>query len=124
MHNRLDHSFELTFGNNQKNREKALYRLTRIGVFRDYEVDYGSQKFNIDVKGFSLEDSKEQLLNYVIAQQPGRGEQFKSELNNIKKEKTNHNSNRKFIDFGVNEFCVRNQAFFFFLKITHPIELQ
>jgi ATP-dependent DNA helicase RecQ len=87
-----DHTIELTFNNdNRGGREKALYRLTRIGVFKDYEVDYGARKFTIHINAFNLEDCKEQLLSYVMSTTPGRGAQFESELNEITGEDTKQN---------------------------------
>ncbi|MEC7929174.1 MAG: RecQ family ATP-dependent DNA helicase [Pseudomonadota bacterium] len=87
-----DHSYELTFNNDNRGRiEKALYRLTRIGVFKDYEVDYGSRKFTIHINAFNLEECKEQLLSYVMSNTPGRGTQFEGELNKITGEDTKEN---------------------------------
>ena len=79
----MDHSRELGFGTGQVKREKALYRLTRIGVLNDYEVDYGSRKFTIHINAFNLEHCKEQLLDYIISTTPGRAAQFESELKSI-----------------------------------------
>ena len=52
--------------------EKALYRLLRIGVVRDYENDYGSQRHLVDVRRFDLERCGKALLEYVEATQAAR----------------------------------------------------
>ena len=65
---------ELPFdGDKDKNRkEKAIYRLLRIGVISDYAVDFGACKFDIQVRGFDLDHCRNSLLDYVHTAQPAK----------------------------------------------------
>ena len=67
----------------RKFQEKAIYRLVRIGAFKDYEVDYGARKFHIHVLSFDLSKCKERLLDYVQSAQPGRVRVFARSLESI-----------------------------------------
>ena len=70
---------ELPFGDNDdehKRKEKAIYRLLRLGIIRDYEVDYGARKFTADVEAFDRDHCKKCLLEYVHAAQPAKGRLF------------------------------------------------
>ena len=68
----------------RKFQEKAIFRLVKIGAFKDYEVDYGARKFHVHVLGFDLERCKERLLNYVQSAQPGRVRVFARDLDAIR----------------------------------------
>ena len=76
---------ELPSGNNQerKRKEKALYRLLRIGVISDYQVDFGAAKFIITTEPFDYEKSKTLLLDYVYAAQPAKSRLIASQLDTI-----------------------------------------
>jgi len=80
-----DHHAEMRWKDDidQKSKEKALHRLTRIGVIRDYEVDYSKKTFTVQITVFDLEKCKDNLLNYVASSTPGRAKTFKNELKNI-----------------------------------------
>jgi len=67
----------------RKFQEKAIFRLVKIGAFKDYEVDYGARKFHVHVLGFDLERCKERLLDYVQSAQPGRVRVFARDLDAI-----------------------------------------
>ena len=56
----------------RKRKEKALYRLLRIGVISDYEVDFGAGKFTVTVEPFDFEHCKRRLLDCVSAAQPAK----------------------------------------------------
>ena len=80
-----DHHTEIRFANNtdQKSKEKALHRLTKIGVINDYEVNYSKRLFILQVTIFNLEKCKDNLLNYIALSTPGRAKTFKNELKEI-----------------------------------------
>lgn len=56
----------------RKGQEKSIYRLLRLGVLKDYEVEFGARKFVADVQPFDLSACKLQLLRYVQATQPAK----------------------------------------------------
>mgnify|MGYP001268112998 FL=1 len=88
----IDHTFEISF--NEKNRneiETALLRLTRLGIFKDYEIEYGSSKILIHTNELNIKNSKDNLLDYVNLTAPGRTKKFEIELNNIKNENNKEN---------------------------------
>ena len=84
-----DHSLQINF-RKIKDQEKALYRLSRIGILRNYNVEYGSKIFIVDFKSFDIEDCKKQLLNYIASSSPGRTQSTKKIVNNI-----NHRSHKE-----------------------------
>ena len=53
-------------------REKAIYRLLRIGVISDYAVDFGARKFDIQVRRFDFDHCRKSLLDYVHSAQPAK----------------------------------------------------
>ena len=67
-------------GDDRKSLEKAIFRLLKLGVIRDYEVEYGPRKFVIDVDTFDIERCKIQLLDYVHAAQPAKSKIVAREL--------------------------------------------
>lgn len=69
----------LPFGKDEdgrKGRERAICRLLRLGVIRDYEVEYGRRQFAIHVEKFDAERCRGALLEYVCAAQPAKGRLF------------------------------------------------
>ena len=69
----------LPFGRNdddRKRRERAICRLLRLGVIRDYEVEYGRRQFTVHLEKFDLDRSRGSLLEYVCAAQPAKGRLF------------------------------------------------
>ena len=64
-------------------KERALYRLLRIGVISDYEVDFGANKFIVTADAFDFESCKKRLLDYVHAAQPARSMLIARQLNSI-----------------------------------------
>ena len=69
----------LPFGKDEdsrKGRERAVCRLLRLGVIRDYEVEYGRRQFTIHVEKFDAERCRGSLLEYVCAAQPAKGRLF------------------------------------------------
>ena len=60
--------------NDHRRKEKAIYRLLRIGVIRDYEVEFGASKFVVHVATADFNRCKQRLLDYVYAVQPAMRE--------------------------------------------------
>jgi ATP-dependent DNA helicase RecQ len=67
----------------QKEKEKSLYRLLRIGVIKDYEVNYGRKFFRVYVNKVNLNSYKDHLLAFIKLTEPGRYNQMKESLSNI-----------------------------------------
>ena len=59
-----------------KRRERAIYRLLKIGVIRDYEVDFGSKRFVIHARRFDFDECRNRLLDCVRAAKPGKHRWF------------------------------------------------
>jgi ATP-dependent DNA helicase RecQ len=75
---------DLPFSKSSSDQERALFRLVKVGVIRDYEVIYGSRFFRLYVSPFDLEKCKKNLLSYVVSAQPGRVKMFSKQLDEIK----------------------------------------
>jgi ATP-dependent DNA helicase RecQ len=67
----------------EKRQEKAIYRLTKIGVFKGYEVNWGSQFYTIQSAAFDLDRCKETLSDYVESAQPARVKVFRRQLEEV-----------------------------------------
>ncbi len=76
---------ELPFWDDDENKgqEKAIYRLLKLGVLRDYEVEFGARKFVVDVDAFDLDSCKRHLLEYVQATQPAKARVLARTLDEI-----------------------------------------
>jgi len=70
----------------RKASEKAIYRLLQLGVVRDYQVDFGSKKFVIDVFDWNPDSAKAALLDYVSRSQPARIPAVRRRLDEIAEE--------------------------------------
>ena len=80
---RLDHPFE----DDRTRQEKAIYRLLKLGVIGDYEVNFGAKKFVIHVKPFDFDGCRQRLTDYVRAAKPGKSQPFirrASEINGVR----------------------------------------
>lgn len=66
-----------------KTTEKAILRLVRTGVLSDYQVDFGSKKYVIDVAAFDLDHCKDRVVEYVRRAQPARSRIFSEKIANI-----------------------------------------
>lgn len=66
-----------------KTTEKAILRLIRTGVLSDYQVDFGSKKYVIDVDTFDLDRCKDRVVEYVRRAQPARSRIFSEKIANI-----------------------------------------
>ena len=60
--------------------ERALHRLVRLGVVRDYEVDYGSRFFTVYTRSFDAAFCRESVISYVRGSQPGRAKSMAQQL--------------------------------------------
>ena len=69
------------FAGTQDEREKALHRLTLLGVVTDYTVEYGSQEFVVTVNGVTPDGVVQNLLSFVERSQPGRTEALAQRVN-------------------------------------------
>ena len=76
---------EIPFGTNEERerRERAIYRLLRISVISDYEVDFGGRRFIVHVREFDLDRCRDSLLDYVHAAQPAKGAPLSRQLDAI-----------------------------------------
>ena len=70
-------------GDSGKDKEKAIYRLLRLGVIDDYEVDYGALQFVVHIEIFDLDRCKKCLLEYVHAAQPAKSKLLIRQLDTI-----------------------------------------
>lgn len=68
---------------NTKRKEKAIFRLLKVGVIRDYEVEFGAQRYTVHIDAFDLEHCKRKLLGYVQAAQPAKAKIFAEELESV-----------------------------------------
>lgn len=65
----------------RRNREeRALHRLVRLGIVRDYEVDYGSRYFTVYTRAFDPEFCRNSIISYVRGSQPGRAKSMAQQL--------------------------------------------
>lgn len=71
----------LPFAGTQEGREKALHRLTLLGVVDDYTVEYGSREFVVTVNGIAPDEVVHNLLSFVERSQPGRTEALAQRVN-------------------------------------------
>ena len=59
-------------GNSKKTTEKAIYQLVKLGVIRDYEVDFGAKKFVVHTAAYDRTGCQTRILNYIRATSPGK----------------------------------------------------
>ncbi len=78
---RIERPFEN--GESRIRKEKAVYRLLRIGVIDDYEVEFGSRRFVLHVDAFDFERCKDRLLEFVLSAQPGRSKSLVRRVNEV-----------------------------------------
>ena len=66
-----------------RRQEKAIYRLVKIGLVKDYEKNWGSRKFTVYTNAFDLDFCKQTLEAYVHSAQPGRLKVFSEKLKEL-----------------------------------------
>ena len=78
----LPQRYQLAYdGDDDKRRkEHAVVRLLRVGVLRDYEVEFGSARLTVQTEPFNLERCRQKLLDYVQTAQPHRSNEFREKL--------------------------------------------
>ena len=74
----------------KKRKEKAIYRLLRIGVISDYAVDFGACKFDVQVRSFDYDHCKRSLLDYVHAAQPAKAVVLAKRLDEVDAENAHY----------------------------------
>ena len=75
---------------NHKHQEKAIYRLLKLGVIRDYTVDFGGKNFVIHVNPFDFDGCRQRLTDYVRAAKPGKSQPFVRRANVINDVRPRH----------------------------------
>ena len=73
----------LPFEDKQSSKEKAIYRLYRLGFVKDYTVDYGSKKFSITTIPYNIALCQNRLIEYVRAVAPGKLGSIRRELKQV-----------------------------------------
>ncbi len=63
--------------------EKAICRLIKIGVIKDYVSDYGGGNFTVNVQAFDLKKYQKNLLDYIEAIKPSKREDLEHELKRL-----------------------------------------
>jgi ATP-dependent DNA helicase RecQ len=76
----------IPFDGSQKHtrQERAIHRLVRLGVVRDYEVDFGSKIFIIYVRDFDPAFCRSSVVAYVRASQPGRAKLISHQIDRVR----------------------------------------
>ncbi len=67
----------------RRRKEHAIVRLLRVGVLRDYEVDFGSARLTVQTEPFNFERCRQKLLDYIQTAQPHRSNEFREKLDAI-----------------------------------------
>lgn len=83
---RQRHQVKLPFWSDtdkSKGQERALYRLVRIGILEDYEVEFGSRHFAAYVRSFDQSICTKSLLDYIKAAQPAKAKVYLGRLENV-----------------------------------------
>ena len=52
--------------------EKAIYQLVKLGIVRDYEIDFGGKKFVVQTTGYDRTGCRTRIVEYVRATSPGK----------------------------------------------------
>lgn len=66
-----------------KVQEKAIYKLLRIGILKDYRAEYGSRKFILDVRKFDPGYCKKRLREYIHVAQPAMSRKYDRKMSEI-----------------------------------------
>ena len=64
-------SIRIPFNNDEVARERALHRLTYLGVVHDYLIEYGARCFDVTVNAVSNHDIVSKLVSLIMRIQPG-----------------------------------------------------
>ena len=66
------HTCQLAFGADREGNERALHRLSLLGVVQDYTVDWGAKRFDVTIRESTPDSVAELLVAYIERSQPGR----------------------------------------------------
>lgn len=64
-------SMRIPFNNDRVARERALHRLTYLGVVHDYLIEYGARCFDVTVNAVAIHDIISKLISFIMRIQPG-----------------------------------------------------
>ncbi len=64
----------------KRRKEHAVVRLLRVGVLRDYEVEFGSKRLTVQTEPFNFERCRQKVFDYVQTAQPHRSNEFRKKL--------------------------------------------
>ena len=64
----------------KRRKEHAVVRLLRVGVLRDYEVEFGSKRLTVQTEPFNFERCRQKVFDYVQTAQPHRSNEFREKL--------------------------------------------
>ena len=64
----------------KRRKEHAVVRLLRVGVLRDYEVEFGSARLTVQTEPFNFERCRQKVFDYVQTAQPHRSDEFRKKL--------------------------------------------
>ena len=76
----------IPFTGQQKSQETSIFRLMRIGMIDNYEVDYGGRQFVLHTRAFDLEESKKSVLTYVRATQRAKSQVIARRLEDVQED--------------------------------------
>lgn len=80
----LHRTVELPYSRGERTKtEKSLYRLLRIGVISDYELDFGAQNFKVTLDPFDFERCKKRLRKHLRTVQPTMQDTLVQDLNGL-----------------------------------------
>ena len=71
------------FGAEEKDRERAIYRLQQVGLVRDYLKDWGSRTFRVILADPGPTDLDEAFLEYVQRVEPGQRKVWAERVDNL-----------------------------------------
>ena len=73
----------LAFAGNERDQEKAIYRLRRVGVVADYRKEWGSRYFEIDIAAPDRDAWRGHLGEYLRAAQPATSKPWLDRLDRV-----------------------------------------
>lgn len=78
---------ELTWSDDEDKRRKehAIIRLLKLGVIRDYQIEFGSHRMIVDAEPIQFSRCQAKLLEYVQTAQPHRSKEFAEKLDAIRR---------------------------------------
>lgn len=68
----IGHATTVGLSRVEKERERAIHRLVVLGVVRDYRVDWGGDRYDVDLADVTADGVRSALIGFVERTQPGR----------------------------------------------------